>query len=65
KSSGAKDKGPRAQLAYTKPRKTLIGILQVWGTGLLRDLQGLAKELALTGVLYFSLIFGYHILLNT
>uniref|UniRef100_A0A915JSB5 Uncharacterized protein n=1 Tax=Romanomermis culicivorax TaxID=13658 RepID=A0A915JSB5_ROMCU len=46
-------KGPGTWLADTKPRKTLTGILQVWGTGLLRDLRGLAKELALTVIASF------------
>uniref|UniRef100_A0A915KP19 Uncharacterized protein n=1 Tax=Romanomermis culicivorax TaxID=13658 RepID=A0A915KP19_ROMCU len=50
KLSGVKGKGPGARLAYTTPRKTLIGIVQVRGTRLLRDLRGLAKELPLTAL---------------
>uniref|UniRef100_A0A915KNL3 Transmembrane protein n=1 Tax=Romanomermis culicivorax TaxID=13658 RepID=A0A915KNL3_ROMCU len=49
-------KGPGTPLADAKHRKTLTGILQVWGTELLRDHQGLAKELALTGTTLVALL---------
>uniref|UniRef100_A0A915IYQ0 Uncharacterized protein n=1 Tax=Romanomermis culicivorax TaxID=13658 RepID=A0A915IYQ0_ROMCU len=45
---GAKGQRPRHSFADCKLRKTHQGILQVWETTLLRYLQGIAKELALT-----------------
>uniref|UniRef100_A0A915L660 Uncharacterized protein n=1 Tax=Romanomermis culicivorax TaxID=13658 RepID=A0A915L660_ROMCU len=43
-----KAKCPSAPLADAKHRKTLLLILQVWGTELLHNLRGLVKELDLT-----------------
>uniref|UniRef100_A0A915J776 Uncharacterized protein n=1 Tax=Romanomermis culicivorax TaxID=13658 RepID=A0A915J776_ROMCU len=46
--TGAKGQTPRRPHADCKLRKTHQGILQVWGTGLLCNLRGIAKELAIT-----------------
>uniref|UniRef100_A0A915K6X7 Uncharacterized protein n=1 Tax=Romanomermis culicivorax TaxID=13658 RepID=A0A915K6X7_ROMCU len=48
-SVGVEGQKPRCPFADGKPRKTYPGILQVWETGLLHNLRGLAKELVLTG----------------